>query len=251
MDRITLMRRHLSIVLIAAALALPAAGGWAQTQPEARERLLSVSGEGSVTAHPDIALITLGVVSEAESARDALADNNESMTRVLDALKAEGLQPRDLQTSGFSVEPVYSQQPRNYEGQEPFRPEIVGYRVRNNLTVRIRDLERVGAILDQVVTLGANSISGPTFTVAEPAQHEDAARRAAVEEALRKARLYADAAGVELGPILRIEDGYSRPPEPIQPGTMMRMEAAASPVPIEGGELTFQAQVSVSWLLAD
>lgn len=245
------MRRHLSIVLIAAALVLPAAGGWAQTGPEARERLLSVSGEGNVTAHPDMALITLGVVSEAESARAALADNNASMTRVIDALKAEGLQPRDLQTSGFSVEPVYSQRPSNYDGPEPFRSEIVGYRVRNNLTVRIRDLERVGAILDQVITLGANSVSGPTFTVADPAPLDDEARRAAVKDALRKARLYAEAAGVELGPIFRIDEGYSRAPEPIQPGAMMRMEAAASPVPIEGGELTFQAQVSVSWLLAE
>jgi uncharacterized protein YggE len=245
------MRRHLSMVLIAAALLLPAAGGWAQTEPEARQRLLSVSGEGSVTARPDMALITLGVVSQEESARAALADNTQSMTRVIEALKAEGLEPRDLQTSGFSVEPVYSQRPQNYEGPEPFRSEIIGYRVHNNLTVRIRDLERVGAILDQVITLGANSVSGPSFTVADPAPLEDEARRAAVKEALRKAALYAEAAGVTLGPIFRIDESYSRPPQPLQLRASLRPEAAASPVPIESGELTFQAEVSVSWLLVE
>jgi uncharacterized protein YggE len=123
--------------------------------------------------------------------------------------------------------------------------------VRNNLNVRIRDLERVGAILDTMVTLGANSISGPTFSVAEPGPLEDEARRAAIRDAVRKGELYATAAGIALGSIFRIEEGYVSPPQPLQ-APMFRMEvAAAPPVPIEGGELTFEAQVTVSWRLAD
>jgi uncharacterized protein YggE len=163
------------------------------------------------------------------------------------------MEGRDLQTSGFSVQPVYSQPPRDYDPSQPFEPKIVGYSVTNNLTLRIRDLDKVGALLDQVVTLGANSVSGPQFTVADPQPLEDQARRAAVRDALRKGALYAEAADVVLGPIFRIEGGYVQPPQPFSPGISYRMEAAAAapPVPIEGGELIFQSQVSVSWIMEE
>jgi uncharacterized protein len=237
--------------VLVVALALPVGGFSAAAQDvPPRERLLSVTGDGKITAAPDVALVTLGVVNQAPAASDALAANSKSMNRVVSALKEGGIESRDLQTSGFSVEPVMSQRPANADPSKPFTPEIVGYRVSNNLTVRIRDLKRVGAILDQVVTLGANSISGPDFTVADPAPLEDKAREAAVKDALRKGALYAEAADVRLGPIFRIEESSTQPPQPFAAGTMMRMEAAP-PTPIEGGELTFEAEVSVSWTLPD
>ena len=245
-------RAKIGALLIALSFVLPAfvlqAAPAAAQAPEAK-RLLSVSGEGRVRAQPDLALITLGVVSQAEAARDALSANTESMSRILSSLKQSGMESRDLQTSGFSVDPIYSQPPRDYDGTKPFTPRIVAYSVSNNVTLRIRDLDRVGTILDEVVTLGANSISGPTFTVAEPAPLEDQARRAAVRDALRKGALYAEAADVELGPIFRIDEGYTRAPQPMAKDFMMRAEAAApsAPVPIEGGELTFEAQVSLAW----
>lgn len=248
------MRKGLGAFLIAIGLncAFGVAVAGAQTVTTTNERLLSVSGEGIVKGAPDIALITLGVVSEASAAREALAANSQSMERIINALKEAGIEPRDLQTSGFGVEPVYSQPPRDYDSSEPFQPEIVGYRVRNNVTLRIRDLSKVGVLLDQAVTLGANSISGPDFTVDDPKPLQDEARRAAVADALRKSELFAQAASITLGPIFRIDEGYAQPPQPIVAGAMMRMEAAVpSAVPIEGGELTFQAQVTVSWRLAD
>ena len=238
----------LAAALTAIVVAAPLSAG--AEERAAEPRLLSVSGEGVAHAAPDIALITLGVVSEAASARDALDENTQTMTGIIAALKDEDLEDRDLQTSGFSVEPIFSQPPRNYDHSTPFRPEILGYRVRNNVNVRIRDLERVGAILDLVVTLGANSITGPSCTVADPTPLEDEARRAAVADALRKAVLYAEAAGVALGPIQSISEGYASAPQPMQAATM-RLEAADSSVPIEGGELTFEVQVSVSWVLED
>jgi uncharacterized protein YggE len=243
------MQKRLGALMIALSIALPAAPATAQVPFQLP--LLSLSGEGTVRAKPDMAVITLGVVSEADAAKDALSANTESMNRILASLKEGGLESRDLQTSGFSVDPVYSQPPRDYDGSQPFRPEIVGYRVSNNITVRVRDLEEVGPILDRVVTLGATTISGPSFTVAEPADLEDQARRAAMRDALRKAELYADAADVILGPIYRIDEGYTRAPQPIAKDMVMRMEAAApqSAVPIEAGELTFEAQVTVSWAL--
>lgn len=246
------MKREFCAVLAAVALTLPLwEGAPAAAQAMMNERLLTIAGEGTVRAQPDMALITLGVVTEAAAARDALSANTESMNRILAALKADGMEPRDLQTSGFSVSPVYSQPPRDYDHSEPFQPKIVGYSVSNNLTLRIRDLAKVGALLDKVVTLGANSISGPSFTVADPTPLEDQARRAAVRDALRKATLYADAAEVDLGPIFRIEEGYMQPPQPVAPGAMRLEAAAPMPVPIEGGELSFNAQVTVSWTLDD
>jgi len=248
------MRRLLGLLLIAVTISVGLEGmAAAQTlQIEPRERLLSVVGQGTVRARPDMALITLGVVSEAESAGEALRANSESMNRIIAALEEGGMEPRDLQTSGFSVEPIYSQPPPNYDGSQAFEPEIIGYRVHNNLTLRIRDLERVGALLDEVVTLGANSISGPTFTLADPTPLEDQARRAAMRDAVRKGELYAEAAGLTLGPVFRIEESYVQPPQPFN-GAAMRMEMAAADtsVPIEGGELTVEAQVTVSWTLGE
>lgn len=217
---------------------------------EAGPPTLNVTGEATVTGEPDLALIALGVVEQAASAREALTENSDAMARIIDALKGQGIAPRDLQTSGFSVDPVYSQPPRDYDGSEPFEPRIVGYSVRNELTLRIRDLARTGALLDAVITLGANSISGPSFTVDDPTRLQDEARRAAVEDALRKARLYSEAAGVALGPISRIEEGAFDQPRPLPMAAMARDSAMeAKSVPIEGGELGFRAQVSVSWQL--
>ena len=246
------MRTQIGAALIAAVLAGFLGGASAPAQPyhHLEERLLTVSGEGIVEGAPDIARITLGVVSEEKTAGQALTTNSQSMDRILTALKQSGIEPRDLQTSGFSVEPIYSQPPRDYDGSEPFVSEIIGYRVRNNIDLRIRDLSKVGSLLDQVVTLGANSISGPSFSVDDPKPLQDEARREAIADALRKGKLLAEAAGIELGPVFRIEEGYVQPPRPLSDAPMMRMEAAAS-VPIEGGELSFQAQVSVSWRLAD
>jgi uncharacterized protein YggE len=248
-----MMRKIFGAALIAMALAgsFGAAVAAGQTNNATQERLLTVAGEGTVVGSPDIALITLGVVSEAPAAREALAANSQSMNGILTALKQGGIAPRDLQTSDFSVEPVYSQPPPDYDNSRPFEPQIIGYRVRNSVTLRIRDLAKVGDFLDQVVTLGANSISGPTFTVDDPAPLQDEARRAAVADAVRKSKLFATAADIILGPVFRIEEGYVQPPQPIAAGAMMRLEAAPSPTPVEGGELTFHAQVNVSWRLAD
>lgn len=247
-----MIRTSLKPLVLALVLALPLAAQEARAQDAVRaERLLTVTGEGSVHAAPDTAMITLGVVTEQANASAALAGNNASMSRIVDTLKQAGLAPRDLQTSGFSVEPVYSQQPPDFKGPEPFRPQIVGYRVHNSLSVRIRDLSRVGAVLDRVVTLGANSISGPVFTVEDSTTIEDEARRAAIADALRKGKLYGEAAQVALGPIFAIQEGYSRAPQPMAQGAMYRMAADAGSVPVESGELTFEAQVTVSWILAE
>ena len=219
----------------------------AQLDAPQGERHISVVGEGVVRGRPDMAILNAGVVSEAKTAGEALAANNAAMTRILDAMRAGGIESRDLQTANFSVEPRYSQPPPEYDGSQPFTPEIIGYAIRNEVNVRIRDLARTGEILDQVIALGANSITGPSFAAAEPAELEDQARRAAMRDAIGKGELYAQAAGVALGAIMRIEENISQWPQPMPMGAMARESAQDASVPIEAGELTFRAQVSVSW----
>lgn len=240
------IRSVLTGVMLALALG---AGAQAQTSAAGGERRISVVGEGRVRGRPDMAVINAGVVSEAKSAAEALSANNAAMTRILEAMRAAGIESRDLQTANFSVEPRYSQPPPEYDGSQLFTPKIVGYSVRNEVVVRVRDIARTGEILDQVITLGANSITGPMFAAAEPAELEDQARRAAMRDAIGKGELYAMAAGVTLGPILRIEESVAQWPPPVPMGAMARESAQDAAVPIEGGELTFQAQVSVSWQL--
>ena len=239
-----------NVALVAAMLTLGmTAAVRAQAVAPGDERRISVVGEGLVRGRPDMAVLNAGVVSEARTAGEALTANNAAMTGIVDALRAAGIESRDLQTANFSVEPRYSQPPPDYDGSQQFTPQIIGYSVRNEVNVRIRDLARTGEILDRVITLGANSISGPMFAAAEPAELEDQARRAAMRDAIGKAELYAQAAGVTLGPIMRIEENISQWPEPIPRAAMARESAQDAAVPIEAGELTYQAQVSVSWQL--
>jgi uncharacterized protein len=245
-----------SRLLAPVALAL-AFGGSALAQapgvPAEQPRVISVTGEGVIRAKPDMAVVTLGVVSDADAARDALTANTEAMTGITEALKAEGIEARDLQTSNFSIEPRYSQPPQRPEEQAGWVPEIVGYTVRNSLSVRIRDLGNTGAILDKVVTLGANSISGPSFTVAEPEKLEDSARAAAIRDAKERAETYARTAEVGLGEVLRIDEtGYGTPqPYAMAPRAMKAEAFDAASVPIESGELTYTANVAVTWEIAE
>jgi len=208
---------------------------------------LSLTGTGTVSGSPDMAIITIGTVSEAEDAVAALEKNTASTTAFIDALKAAGIEGTDLQTSNFSVEPniVY---PSSKSSTRPNRPTIVGYTVRNMVTVRIRDLKLIGNVLNEAVTLGANSISGPRFAVDEPAALEAEARRMAMTAALSKAQDYADAAGIALGPIQMISEqgGFQPRPEAMM---MSRSAADSSPVPVEAGEVSYSATVSVEWAL--
>jgi uncharacterized protein YggE len=213
----------------------------AAAQDEAPRRLV-VGGTGEARARPDIATISAGVVVQAATASAALADNTRAMNAVLEQLRTSGLAAEDVQTAQFAVLPVYETQ---RPGTETTEPKIVGYQVSNQVMARVRDLDRLGAILDALVTAGANSINGPSFEIADPGPLLDQARDAAVADALAKAKRYAVAAGVALGQILSIEEGgFYAPPRP-----MMRTEAMASDVPIAPGQTEVSASVTVTFAI--
>jgi len=210
---------------------------------------ISIEGHGEVIAAPDTAFITSGVTSQGATARKALDANTLAMNELISTLKAAGIEAKDIQTSGFSVNPNYVYSDARDENGYTLPPKINGYQVFNTVTVRVRDLPSLGAVLDKAVTVGANTINGVSFTVADPSDLYDEARKSAFADARAKAELYAAAAGVDLDSIRSINEsqGYA---QPHMLETMARA-AASSPVPVEAGELTFAINVSVTWELGE
>ena len=226
-----------SALTLAAAFSTPA-----QAEDAKLIRSISLSGHGEVRMAPDMAVVTVGVLSSANTAREALDANTKSMAAIFAALKAAGIESKDMQTSNFMVSPRYDYGQNN--GQPP---KMVGYDVSNNVTVSVRKLGGLGAVLDSVVTSGSNQINGVMFQVSKPEAATDEARKLAVAEAARKAKLYTEAAGVGLGPIITIsENGGNQPPPPVFARAEFAKSAAAD-VPIAQGEQVISMDVNIVW----
>ena len=203
-------------------------------------RIISLSGHGEVRATPDIAYVTSGVVTQGATAADALAANTKAMTDLFAALKDSGIEDRDVQTSNFSVQP-------RYDFSNNQAPKMVGYDVSNNVTVTLRKVDTLGALLDRMVQSGSNQISGISFDVSKPDDAMDEARKLATEDATRKAKVYAKAMGIELGNVMQVSEGSAaQPPMPMVRSTMMKADAAP-PVPMAAGEQTLAVDVNVIW----
>jgi uncharacterized protein YggE len=207
-----------------------------------------VTGEGRVEVAPDMAVLVLMVTREADTARAALDANSAAMREVLAAMQAEGIEERDLRTANFAIEPRYSYPPKKSNG-EPEAPRIVGYTVRNSLTVRVREVGRVGAILDRSVSLGVNEGGSITFTNDDPSGALSEARTRAMAEALAKARTLATAAGVKIGKVLEISEQSFAPRPVSMAGAEMAMSRAAAPVPVAAGENSYAVTVRVSFAI--
>jgi hypothetical protein len=229
--------RTLILAGLSLALSLAAVPGAAQQLEPPRG--LTVSGVGEVRAKPDLAVVRIGVVSQAATARAALDYNNAAMREIMRSLTEQGIAARDVQTSQFTVQPRYR---HDRNGEAP--PRIDGYEVSNQLAVTVRDLDRLGPVLDQAVRVGSNQILGVEFSLDDPEPRRDEARRLAVADAVRKAQVYAEAAGIELGPIRAMaEQTRAGPPQPVY----RRMEMADASVPIAEGEQAITVEVTVVW----
>jgi uncharacterized protein YggE len=224
----------------------------AQNDDHPLRRSISVTGTGKVSAAPDVADISIGVVTQASTAQDALAANTEAMTKVHSVLKERGVAAKNIQTTSISVQPRYSQPPQPRPGQavQEFVPRIVGYDVVNAVQITARDINNLGAILDAVVQTGANRIDGISFRISEPAKLLSVARKSAMADAKARADLLAGEAGVVVGlPISISEAAGFVPPQPMYRGRAMAMEAMAAPVPVAGGEQELSVNVSVVYEL--
>jgi len=212
------------------------------TQPDqTNQRTITVSGQGQVQVQPDMAMVTLGVETEADTAADALSQNSEQMQQVISTTVDAGIEEADIQTQGINLFPVYSQ------GTDTSSPTLTGFRARNVVQITARDLDNLGALLDDIVSAGGNSIDGIQFEVSNRDAVESDARTAAMENAREKATQLAELADAELGQVLTLnETGFSTP----APFTTARVadEAAAS-VPVQAGTQSINYTINVTWEL--
>jgi len=235
------MRALLAVVLLVALMSQAPSPARAQQAPQPQVRTMSIDGVGEVRAKPDMATIMVGVVQQGGTAGEALNANTQAMNQILATLRTMKIAETDIQTSNFQISPRYDYGPNN---QGP--PKITGYEVSNQLTVAVRDLPKLGGLLDDIVRVGSNQISSVAFSLANPEQYEDEARVRAVADARHKAGVFAAASGVQLGAIQSIgEGGTVMPPVPVY-AKQMRAEAA-SPVPIAPGESVIQSRVTIVW----
>jgi len=247
------MKHSVLAAFALSAMALPATAQAQEAAVPAIERghtLLTVTGEGESTRKPDLAVFTAGVSSTGKTAGEALRANSADMSRVIAALKQAGIADRDIQTSNLNLNPVYadmSRQPVDPLAQQ--MPRIIGYQVSNTVTVKQRKLDEFGKVIDTLVSAGANQVNGPSFQIDKPATALDEARTAAMKAARERATLYANAAGLKVVRILSISESGGYVPRPMVAYRMAAAEVAAAP-PIEAGEVSLNASVTVQFELA-
>jgi uncharacterized protein YggE len=230
---------------IALVLGFFAQGASAQMPPaQPRVPVLNLTGEGAAEVQPELAILQIGVAVTAKVAKDALAENSKLLNAALNAAKESGIETRDLQTSGLSLRPDIVRAEK-----WPHR-EVIGYQVNNIVTMRVRDISKLGGLLDRLVVLGINDIRSISFSVANPAPSIEQARADAIKDALRKAEKYAEAANLRIVRILAINESGIETPAP-RPLVLTRAASAPRPdVPVEAGELVYRARVNVELEIA-
>lgn len=205
---------------------------------------IMVTGEGRVDAAPDIVRLSLGVTTQGRRAQDAVSANNAPMQALMAALSDAGIPQEDIQTSRFSVSPMWDRSNSNAGAA----PRIAGYVVSNQLSVTLRDLLRLGEILDQLIAEGGNEFNGLSFDLEESSEALAEARRRAVADARARAALYAEAAGVTLGPLQSLSEAGAAGPGPMM---MMEARAMSDGVPMAPGEISITAQVTLVYAIAE
>jgi uncharacterized protein len=221
----------------AAAFCVPTARSQQLQTPEAR---VVVIGEGTVSVTPDYAQIVSSVTTRAKTVKEASDANSRIMAAASSTLLQSGIAQRDIRTSRFSVQPVYTpQEPRT-------EPKLTGYSVTNQVTINIRDLNKIGDVLDHLITAGVTSVGSISLLVSDQSKALDQGRAAAIADARRKAEIYAHASQLRLGDVAWIsEDSGFGPP------VATRAAAASAPmatsIPIAPGEETLRVRVTVGF----
>ncbi len=235
------MKSWLAALGLATLLAAPTLAR-ADTAPPVPQ--LQANGTGEVMVTPDIAVVTIGVTSQAAEASAALAANSADLARAIAAIKAASVDERDIATSGFSINPVY-EQADNRPSDRP--PAIVGYRVTNQVRVTVRDIAKSGGLLDAVVSAGATQVNGIAFDISDRKAAANDAIRAAIADARARAELMADAADLRLVRILTINAGENGGRGPIM---AFDMAAKGAPVPVMPGQTSVTANAEIVWEVA-
>jgi uncharacterized protein YggE len=227
---------------VALSIALPA-GAAPEAQRTSDDRPnITVSGEGEVRAEPDMAIVTVGVTVVSASSQDAMDQVSQRLADVIASARALGVEARDIQTTGLSLQPISRPRP------PPEPPEIEAYRASNNVSLTVRDIARAGMVLDAASRSGANVIGGLRFGLSTLDELRRQALANAVREAERKARAVATAGGVNITGVISImEEGVAVPRPLAQADAVRAAPAEAVAPPVEPGELVIRARVRVSY----
>ena len=211
--------------------------------PDNKDRI-TISGEGKVTAKPDVALVSIGVISESVTVAQAQKDNTDKMNSIISALKSQfSIADKDIQTSNYSINPKYD--------WSTHVQRIVGYSVSQNVNVKVRNFEKIGDIIARAGELGSNNVNGPSFTIDDPEVYRAQAREKAIAQAKEKADTLANQVGIKLGRIVNFSEGSAGGYYPVpmmdtlSSGEMMAKSVAAPT--IESGSQDVQVSVSVSY----
>jgi uncharacterized protein YggE len=228
-------------VLPLALAALPASSQTMGPDPSFNTTTLTLGASGEAKTTPDMATISIGVDTTASTAGQAMNGNADRMSRVIAALKAEAIAPRDLQTSSLSLSP-------QTVAEEGRPPRVVGYQASNQVTATVRDLSKIGAVADAVVAAGATNIAQISFGLSDPLSAENMARLNAVKALQAKAGLYAQATGYRVTRLINLSEGSAEQSTP----RMYRMTAmrAMAPTPVEEGSVAVHVDVSGIFELA-
>ncbi|WP_349655607.1 SIMPL domain-containing protein [Xanthomonas sp. 10-10] len=206
--------------------------------------LLNISAEAEAKRVPDIATLSAGVVTQAADSNSAMRQNAEQMSKVMTAVKAAGIADKDVQTSGINLSPQYT-----YKENEA--PRINGYQASNTVSLKVRDISKLGKVLDTLVAQGANDINGPSFSVDQPEPAYDEARVAALKKAQTRADTYAKSLGLKVRRIVSISEGRSGGGviRPMMMAASMRSAKAEMDTQVAPGESTLSITLDVTFEL--
>ena len=227
-----------SLAVVASVLAVLVVGvtGAGGVPSAAPQHSIVVAGQGSIAARPDRAQLSFGVSSDAKTASAALRTNAAEMTKVIAALKSQGIAAADLRTDLVSLSSRYSQ-----NGET-----VVGYTATNSVSATVRNLAKIGAIIDAAVDAGANQVSGPNLVRSSAASLYRAALRAAIADARGKARTIAAASGLHIRRITDVAESSAAP----SPTPLTAKASADASTPVETGSTLVEATVTVTFAVA-
>ena len=211
---------------------------------EDRAREISVTGHAEVSAAPDLAMVQIGVTHQAQDAGAAMAETASRANAVMAQLSAMGIEPRDIQTSQVSLTPVWSNRSSGAQTRD-----ITGFVARISVSLRVRDLDQLGPVLDAVISDGANQLGGIRFGFDDPDGLLAQARAEAVADGRLKAEQLAGAAGVPLGQLVTLSEFSGG--GGVQPMAMEMAAARDASIPIAAGELSLSASVSMIYRIGD
>lgn len=237
-----------AVALGVAAVPVPGAAQSVAIGLNPGEVLLKVEGEGVHLSRPDLMGISAGVVTTGRTAREALTANSQLANRLIEAVRANGIQPRDVETSDLSVAPQFEERDRQRPDGEESARRIVGYVARNQLSLRLRDLAKAADIADALFNAGANEVHGPTFGLSDPAPALREARRAAVSATREEADTYAEAMSMRITRALRVSERGSFAQE--DEGYIVITGSSIPKAPLEPGEISTKVTVWIDYAMA-